>query len=229
MVASSCERKEPSTATAVIFQTNGSSPPDSLEGLGKGGQNLVGGADACETREDMFKGEAMVFGALGGAGVFDDHKGKAEAGALTRGGFDACIGGNACEDDRIDAAGFKLQLEVGSGEGAPVALRDEDVAMLETSRRSDLRCCGGQWLVAQIVWLVDRMVHDVVEIDAHINDGSALTAEGVGKFFGVFYDLCGGMRHGIHAHDGILQVDEDECGLLGVKLEFCHGSSLLEY
>src|ERR1700691_6685348 len=228
MVASSCARKEPSTATAVIFQTNGSSPPDSAETLGKGGEDLIGGANASETREDIFKGEAVMLGVLAGAGIFDEHKGKAEAGSLTRGGLDACIGGDACEDDRVDAAGFERLLEVGSGEGAPMALSDEDVAMLETSGRSDLRCCGGQRLVTQIVRLVDRKVHEVVEIDADVDDGSALTAEGVGKFFGVFDDLCGRMRHGVHADDGILQVDEDECGLLGVELEFCHVSSSLK-
>jgi hypothetical protein len=58
--------------------------------LGKGDQNLIGGTDACETREDIFKGEAMVFGALGGASVLDEHKGKAEASTLTRGGLHAC-------------------------------------------------------------------------------------------------------------------------------------------
>src|ERR1700744_1353046 len=114
MVASSCARKEPSTATAVIFQTNGSRPLDSLEDLGKGGQNLIGGTDACETREDIFKGEAVVVGVLAGAGIFDEHKGKAEAGSLTRGGLDTCIGGDAGEDNRVDAAGFELLLEVGS-------------------------------------------------------------------------------------------------------------------
>jgi hypothetical protein len=228
MVASSCARKEPSTATAVIFQTNGSSPPDSAETLGKGGEDLIGGANARETREDMFKGETVMLGVLAGASVFDEHKGKAEASTLTRGGLDAYIGGDACEDDRVDAAGFKLLLKVGSSEGAPMALSDEDVAMLETSGRSDLRCCGGQWLVAQIVRLVDTKVHEVVEIGADVDDGSALTAEDVGKFFGVFDDLCGGMRHWIHADNEILQVDEDECGLFRVELEFCHGSSLLK-
>ena len=138
MVASSCARKEPSTATVVIFQTNGSKPLDSLENLGKAGQNLIGGTDACETREDMFKGEAMVLGVLAGAGIFDEHEGKAQAGPLTRGGLDACIGGDACEDDRVDAAGFKLLLEIGSGKGAPVALDDEKVAGLETGGRRDL-------------------------------------------------------------------------------------------
>src|SRR5580700_7072649 len=144
MVASSCARKEPSTATTVIFHTNGSSPLDLLEDLGKGGQNLIGGTDACETREDIFKGEAVMLGILAGAGIFDEHEGKAQAGTLTRGGLDACIGGDAREDDRVDAAGFKLLLEVSSGEGSPMALSDEDVAMLETSGRSNLRCCGGQ-------------------------------------------------------------------------------------
>jgi hypothetical protein len=31
-----------------------------------------------------------------------------------------------------------------------------------------------------------------------------------------------------HAEDGILQIDEDECGLLGVELEFCHGFLFIE-
>src|ERR1700758_2526121 len=126
MVASSCARKEPRTATAVIFHTNGSSRTVSLEFLGKGGQDLIGGANASETREDLFKRVTVLFGVLGGAGVFDQHKGKSQSGALPRSGFDACIGGDACEDDRVDATGFKLLLEVGAGEGAPVPLGEED-------------------------------------------------------------------------------------------------------
>src|SRR6202012_358586 len=94
--------------------------------LGNGGQNLIGGANASQTREDIFKGEAVMLGVVAGAGIFDEHKGKAEAGALAGCGFDACVGGDACEDDRVDAAGFKLLLEVVSGEGAPMALPDGD-------------------------------------------------------------------------------------------------------
>src|ERR1700688_4670448 len=126
MVASSCARKEPSTATAVIFQTNGSSPSDSAETLGKGGQDLIGGANAGQTREDIFKGEAVMLSVLAGAGVFDEHEGKAQAGSLARGGLDTGVGGDACEDDRVDAAGFELLLQVGAGEGAPMPLGDED-------------------------------------------------------------------------------------------------------
>src|SRR5580698_241686 len=182
MVASSCPRKEPRTATDVIFQTNGSSPPDSAEILGKGDEDLIGGTDASETREDIFNGETMLFTILTGASVFDEHKGKAQAGSLTCGGLDAYIGRDACEDDRVDAAVLELLLQIGAGEGAPMTLGNEDVAMLETSGRSDLRCCGGQWLVAQIVRLVDGKLHEVVELDAHVDDGSAVNAESVGKF-----------------------------------------------
>src|SRR6202008_2715155 len=140
------------------------SPPDSLEDLGKGGQNLIGGANACETREDIFKGEAVMLGVLAGAGVFDKHKGKAQAGTLTRGGLDTGVGGDACEDDRVDAAGFKLLLEVGSGKCAPMTLGDEDVALLETSGRSDLGGDWGQRFVAHVVRLIDGKLHEVVEI-----------------------------------------------------------------
>src|ERR1700691_1331294 len=108
MVASSAEKNPPSTATAVIFQTNGSSPPDSAEILGKGGEDLIGRANASETWEDIFKGEAVMLGVLAGAGIFDEHEGKAQAGTLTRRGLDACVGGDACEDDRVNAAGFQL-------------------------------------------------------------------------------------------------------------------------
>jgi hypothetical protein len=62
-------------------------------------------------------------------------------------------------------------------------------------------------------------------VDANIDDRGAVGAEGFGEFFGVFDDLRGGIWCGVHADDGILQIDEDECGLLGIKLEFCHGSS----
>jgi hypothetical protein len=90
----------------VIFQTNGSSPPDSAETLGKGGQDLIGGANATETWEDICKGEAVMLGVLAGAGIFDEHEGKAEASTLADGGLDAGVGGDACEDDGVNAAGF---------------------------------------------------------------------------------------------------------------------------
>src|SRR5258708_29793462 len=151
-----------------------------------------------------------MLGVLAGAGVFDEHKGKAEAGALAGGGLYARVGGDAGEDDRVDAAGSKLLLEVGSGEGAPMALSNEDIAGLKTSSRSDLGGNRGQRLVAQVGRLVGRKLHEVVHVNANVDDGSAVDAEGLGEFPGVFPDPWGGMRHGVHAGGGIFQVGWDE-------------------
>src|ERR1700733_4491333 len=55
-----------------------------------------------------------------------------------------------------------------------------------------------------------------------------MCAKSFGEFPGIFDNLWGGMGHGVHADDGILQVDENKCGLFRVELEFCHVSSLLK-
>src|ERR1700723_1629955 len=222
MVASSCARKEPSTATAVIFQTNGSSPPDSAEILGKGGEDLIGGANAGQTGEDPFERKTMLFGVQGCASVFDEHKGKAEANALACGGLDAVVCGDTGEDNGVNAEGFELLLQVGAGEGAPVALGDEKVARLKTGGRSYLRRNSGSWLVAHIERPVGGRLQEAVVIDVHIDNRSAGGAEGFGKLFGICDDLRDRIRGGVHAENGILQINEDECGLFGVELEFCH-------
>ena len=110
MVASSAERKEPSTATAEIFQTNGLNPSDSAETLGKGGDDLVGGVNAGQTREDPFERKTMLFGVQACASVFDEHKGKAEANALACGGLDAVVCGDTGEDNGVNATGLELFL-----------------------------------------------------------------------------------------------------------------------
>jgi hypothetical protein len=55
-----------------------------------------------------------------------------------------------------------------------------------------------------------------------------MCAKSFGEFPGIFDNLCGAIRHGVHADDGILQIDENKCGLLGVELEFCHGFLFIE-
>jgi AcrR family transcriptional regulator len=222
-VASSCERKEPITATDVTFQTSGSSRSASSGTLDKGCDDLVGGADAGQTRKDFFERKTVLFGVLACASVFHKHKSKAEASALARGGFDACVRGDTGEDNGVDAAGLELLLQVGASEGAPVALGDENISRLETCRGSDLRCNCGYWLVAHVVRLVDGLLHEVVDIDADIDNRSSGGTESFGKLFGVCNDLRGGIRGRVHADDGILQINEDECGLLMVKLKFWHG------
>jgi hypothetical protein len=56
-----------------------------LEVSGKRCNDLVGAADASETWKNLFERESMLFGVLSCASVFDNYKGKAEAGALPGG------------------------------------------------------------------------------------------------------------------------------------------------
>ena len=194
----------------------------SLEDPGNGGENLVGRADACETRERRFEGKTVVFRVLACASVLDKHKGKAEASALARGGLDACVRGDTGEDNGVDATGLELLLQVGASEGAPVALGDENVPRLETGGRSDLSRDSGYWLVAQVIRLVGGMLQKVVDIDGHIDNRSSGGTEGFGKLFGVCDDLHSGIRGGVQAENRIIQINEDECGLFGVELKFRH-------
>jgi hypothetical protein len=190
--------------------------------LGKSGNDLVSGADACEAREDFFEREAVLFRILCRAGILDNHEGKAEACALARSGLDACVGGDAGEDNGVDAACFELLLKIGAGEGSPMAFGDENVTWLEAGRWSNLRGGCRQRFVAPIVRLIDMKRHEVIEVDADINDWGAVSAEYFGEFFGVFDDLHGGIRRGVHAKDGILQIDENERSLLVGELKFRH-------
>ena len=221
---------EPSTATAVIFQTNRSSPPDSLEALGKGRQDLIGGANAGQTREDIFKGEAMMLGVLAGAGVFDQHKGKSQSGALPRGGFDAYVGRNAGQDDRVDPAVLELLLQVGAGEGAPMTLGNKDVAGLKASRSNLISdATAGRGFVAHVVRLIDGKLQKIVSKSTRTyTTGAPLARKAFAKLHGISDNLIGTVRRRGHAENGILEIDEDKCCLLRVELEFRHISSLLK-
>ena len=100
--------------------------------------------------------ETMLFTILTGAGVFNDDKTKAEAGTLSRRGLYPRIGRDSGENDRIDTTRFKLLLKIGSGKGAPVTFRKQDVAGLKSGRRGDLRNNAGQRCIPQVDRLVDR-------------------------------------------------------------------------
>src|SRR5580692_6808082 len=166
----------------------------------------------------------MLFTILTGAGVFNDDKAKAEAGTLSRRGLYPRICGDSGEDDRIDTTRPKLLLKVGSGKGAPVTLCKQDVARLKSGRRGNLRNNGGQRCVPQIDWLVDRKLKEIVEVDADINNWGAVAAKHFGQLCRIGNDLCGWMRRGTPADDGILEVNENKCGFVGIKLKFCHGT-----
>src|ERR1700721_4844029 len=86
LTTSSSERKGPITATDVIFQTSGSSRSGSRGTLDKCCDHLIGGANAGQTREDLFERKTMLVGVQACASIFDEHKGKAEANPRGGGG-----------------------------------------------------------------------------------------------------------------------------------------------
>src|ERR1700721_4374342 len=83
-VASTCPIRDPSTATAVIFQTSGSSRSSWLSVLGKSGEDLFGRAHPTEPREYFLERESMLFTILTRAGVFTPDNAKPGPGALCR-------------------------------------------------------------------------------------------------------------------------------------------------
>ena len=166
----------------------------------------------------------MLFTILTGAGVFNDDKAKAEAGTLSRRGLYPRIGRDSGEDDRIDTTRLKLLLKIGSGKGAPVTFRKQDVAGLKSGRRGNLRNNAGQRCIPQVDRLVDRKLEEIVEVDADINNRGTVAAKRFGQLCRIGNDLWGWMRRGTHADDGILEVNENKCCFVGIKLKFCHGT-----
>jgi len=189
---------------------------------GKCGEDLIGGTHATEAREYLLECETMLFAILAGARVFNDDKAKAEAGALSRRGLYPHICRDSGEDDRIDTTRLKLLLKVGSCKGAPVTFCKQDVAGLKSGSRGNLRNNGGQRCVPQVDRLVDRKLEEIVEVDADINNRGAVAAKHFGQPCRIGNDLCGWMRRGTHADDGILEVNEHKRGFVGIKLKFCH-------
>ena len=192
--------------------------------LRKCSEDFISAAHAAESRKYLLECETMLFAILTGAGVFNDDKAKAEAGTLSRCGLYPRIGRDSGEDDRIDTTRLKLLLKIGSGKGAPMTFRKQDVAGLKSGRRGNLRYNSGQRCIPQVDRLVDRKLQEIVEVDADINNRGTVAAKRFGQLCRIGNDLWGGMRRGAHADDGILEVNENKCRCVGIKLKFCHGT-----
>lgn len=116
-----------------------------------------------------------------------------------------------------------MLFQIGAGKGAPVAFGDENVTGLETGGRSDLRGDSRYRLVAHVKGLIRRNLEELTEVDVNIDDGRAVAAERFGEPSGVFHNLRGGMRRGIHSDNGVLQINYDKCCLSRIESKFCHG------
>src|SRR4029077_7694436 len=166
----------------------------------------------------------MLFTILTGAGVFNDDKAKAEAGTLSRRGLYSRIGRDSGEDERVNTMRLTLLLKIGSAKGTTVTFSKQDVAGLKSGGRGNLRNNAGQRCVPQVDRLVDRELVGSREVDADINNRGTVAAKHFGQLCRIGNDLRGRMRRGTHADDGILEVNENKCCFVGIKLKFCHGT-----
>ena len=82
-----------------------------------------------DAREDMGHAALVLF--LGGraAGIFGDHQIKAQLPRVAGGRLHADVGGNAAQDDGVDAATAELQLEIGTVKSAPLAFGHFNIAV----------------------------------------------------------------------------------------------------
>src|ERR1700751_1018309 len=163
---------------------------------GKCGEDLIGRADATEPRGYLLEWETMLFTILTGAGVFNDDKAKAEAGTLPRRGLYPRIGRDSGDDDRFDTTRLKLLLKIGSGKGAPVTFRKQDVPGLKSGGRGNLRNNAGQRCIPQVDRLVDRKLEEIVEVDADINNRRTVAAKRFGQLCRIGNDLFGWVGRG---------------------------------
>jgi len=78
-------------------------------------------------------------------------------------------------------------------------------------RRAEIRQKGQspKQCRAQVDRLVDGKLEEIVEVDADINNRGTVAAKRFGQLCRIGDDLCGWMRRGTHADDGILKVNEN--------------------
>ncbi len=84
----------------------------------------------------------MGLGGHAGHGIFDEDDLVAAVEGCAGGGFDAEVGGDAAEEDGVDAAAAELLIEVGGVEGSPLPLGDEEIAGLKTGFGGDVGGVG---------------------------------------------------------------------------------------
>jgi hypothetical protein len=97
---------------------------------------------ARKTRQNMTDCHMVQIGRKAGAGVFGDDNLVAQFPSLARCRLDAEIGGNAGENNGLDAAPAKLEIQFRAAERAPLPLGDQDIAGLCKPSTSSLKFSG---------------------------------------------------------------------------------------
>ena len=76
----------------------------------------------------------MLLSAGGATGIFCNDQIKTQLPGVTRGGFDADIGGDTAQDDGVDTTTAQLQFQVSTVECSPLALGDLQVCRTLSQR-----------------------------------------------------------------------------------------------
>ena len=100
-------------------------------------------ADAGDARQDLLDREPMHLRVHARARVLGDHDGVAVLPRVSRGTFDAEVGGDAGEDDRVDAAASELKVELRAVECTQLAFRDDDGSVERGDVGDEVKPVGG--------------------------------------------------------------------------------------
>ena len=132
------------------------------------------------------------------------------------------------EHDGIHAALFECVLKASGSKGAPVALGDKQIVLLETGVWNDL---GGDRRRGARVRIAMRSVRrqrlHIRKIHAHIHDLRHLLAESIGHAPARIDDALGGMRLDGHTDDAVLKVYKNKRCFYGIDLKV-NGTHLVE-
>ncbi len=159
-----------------------------------------------------FDGGAELAGPIiageGEAGVFNEERIKAEVAGHANGGFDGVVGDDSGDEEQVVVVGSEEGFEFGSDEGAVGLLGDD--GFVGQGLGFGLEVVAG--LAGAVVGGgLGRVVADV--IDGAVG-GSPGVEEGGDVGFGVgVIALAPGW-----VVDGVLEVDEDESGVVGKRM-----------
>lgn len=154
--------------------------------------HVLAGAYAGDLREDILNREVMKVGGAGGCHVLDEDDVIGQFPCAPRGGLDAVVGRDAAQHDRVDPSPAELEVEVGAGEGAPVAFEDDDVALLAQAGHQGAPAfghrahAGPQRVVDPLAGKI-RAVRAPADMDEE--DGRARLAKAGGEVLGCLHDL----------------------------------------
>ena len=120
----------------------------------------------------------MCRGADAAHRIFDEDQLIASIVGGTYGGFDTEVGGGSAQDDRTDSSPASLLVELRTVKGAPLPLRDQQVAGLIPALGNELGSGGWRWRRIRIpAGRIDRKMERIGYINPNIDYGSTLCAE----------------------------------------------------